>query len=96
MKQPLAVTGVALVVGIVRFVAAAGELPALPQVHAEAELGCLGGVDVEEGDVVADDLQRLAVADPHEMQSVVDEAGLLGWQQFFAMSRRRSSASACE
>ena len=61
MEEPCAVFGVGESVLPTGLVAAAGELPAVTQLYAEAELLCLHGSYVKEGDVSIEDGPALAV-----------------------------------
>ena len=73
MQQPFAVLRVLLFRLVVGLIAAAGQLFPVVQLHAEAELLGLGGMDVEEGHLSAVDLPGLPVLHRNELQPVAQE-----------------------
>ena len=74
VQQPSAVHGVFLLAVIVRLIASAGELLSVSEIHAEAELLCFGGMDVEEGNRVTENRFCFAVLHCDQMQLTVKGA----------------------
>ena len=73
VKQPVAALYVRLALRIVRLITGTGQLFAVFQNGGEAKLPCLGGVDIEKGDIVIQDMQGFAVMDRNQMNAVADE-----------------------
>ena len=81
VQQPLASLGVPALAFVVRLVAAAGELFAAAQVHAEAVLLRLRRKYIEEGEFPAYYLALFSVAYRYQVQQLSYEGGLLRAEQ---------------
>ncbi len=81
MEQPLAVFRILLFSLVVGLISAAGQLLPVVQLHAEAELLGLRGMNVEESHLTAVDLPGLPVLHGNELQAVADKLQRSGLEQ---------------
>ena len=84
MEHPGAVFGIFFLTFIIRLVPAAGELLSVSQIHREAKLFCLSGMDVEEGDRVSENCFRLTVFHCDKVQFRVKGEDFIFLQQFLS------------
>ena len=70
VEHPFAASGVSFFAWIIGFIAAAGQLFPISQIHREAKLFGFGRTDIEKCNVVSDDLPGFAVFHGDQVQAV--------------------------
>ena len=81
VQQPVAFVCIVLFAVIAGLVSAAGQPASVGQSHGEAELLCLGGMDIKKGDIVSDNPAGFSVSDRDQVKPFSEKTCLFGAEQ---------------